>query len=101
MTASWFLIAVRSSEPGSRGLFDDAEELAQSAQRVEILVAGDAVGEMLTGVALPTGPNIRIVVDGHSHRRRGQPLLPQVCEVAESDHVAHRLLDPEWKVVWR
>ncbi len=101
MTVSWFLVAVRESGPGPRGLFDDAEVLAQSAEQVEILVAGDCVAELLIGMPLPAGPNISIVVDGHSHRRRGQPPLPAECRVVESEHVAQRLLDPDWKLVWR
>lgn len=101
MTASWFLLAVRGAGPGNRGLLDDAEALAQSAEHVEILLVGDAVADLLSGMPLPTGPNIRIVVDGHSHRRRGLPPLPPECQIAESEHVARRLLDSEWKVVWR
>lgn len=101
MTRSWFLVAVRDSGPLGRGLFDDAEALARDAERVEILVAGDGIAELFVGLPLPTGSNIRIVVDAHSYRRRGLPPLPLECHVVESDYVAHRLLAPEWKVVWR
>lgn len=101
MSASWFLLAVSDFGASGRGLFDDAEALSQSAQRVEVLVAGDALTELLVGAAPPKGPNIRIVVDGHSYRRRGCPPLAADHTVVESDYVADKLLDPQWKVVWR
>jgi hypothetical protein len=101
MTASWFLLAVRPPGPASRGLFDDAAALAHNAACVEILVAGDALSELLAVAAAPNTPTIRVVVDGHSWRRRGSPPLHPEWQLVESDHVAHRLLDPEWKVVWR
>ena len=105
MSLSWFLVAVRPRGAGHGGLWDDAPVLAHTADRVELLVAGDAIMELLCAASLDIESlrlaHVELLIDGHSHRRRGSPPLPFNCTLVESDHVAKRLLDPQWKVVWR
>lgn len=68
---------------------------------MEILAAGDTIMELIAEDPAPERDNVRILIDGHSLRRRGMPPLPRKCVVVEPDFVARRLLDPDWKVVWR
>lgn len=104
MSLSWFLVAARSTGVTHRGLLSDASALVATGSSVELLVAGDAVIELLAA-AHSTSPldfaGVRVLVDGHSHRRRGSPPLPPECSLVEPDHAVRRFLDPRWKVVWR
>ncbi|MBD8104621.1 hypothetical protein PlfCFBP13513_19035 [Plantibacter flavus] len=105
MSGRWCLIAIRRAAIAHDGLRRDAEALAAEGCLVELVFAGDALSEFLAScadepIATTASPYERLV-DRHSLRRRGSPELPRDVIVVDEYHVADRLLDPAWRVVWR
>lgn len=105
MNHSWLLVAARQTRTGDEGLWNDAVSLANQNNRVELLVLGDSVYELLKFSFKRqqefVEAGVQLLVDAHSLRRRGNPPLHASCVPVDDNWIAERLLHPEWRVVWR
>ncbi|WP_329468148.1 hypothetical protein [Streptomyces sp. NBC_01431] len=92
--------------PSCAGFLRDAVELAESGQRVRMLLIQDGVAAALDG-ALPAARELadadaELWVDRFSFEQRGLPeaALPATARLVDTAEITAQILEPDVRVVW-